>query len=318
MRRRFVAIALLLTGVLMAETLLWSDDFPYANDAALEAVYPYPFDNTFTSVTSPINVVTPGPPGYATGIDTRRVNIDYGGLFNVAQWLIAPTTRCFHFRAVWKIDAVDTVNTTIGLVNMAQLPADGTDFYGIYWDLAIRIDDPTALNLTVNGGTYPTPAYVSGYITGLLTPNAANQIDVSGFISSLTETSPGSGVYAPNADGSVIVKVNDVTVISWSGIVWNNHDSLATPVWNDFEIHPAGTMSGLRIWQCDSATIPPNDTNPCCAKPRVPGNGPPPGRTGDTPPPDPTITLPEWIRNCVCGGAVDTAADLVDVEDWSL
>src|SRR6476661_988232 len=120
----------------MAETLLWSDDFAYANDAALEAAYPYPFNNTASSVSSSINVVTPGPPGYATGIDSKRVNIDYGGLFNVAQWQMAP---------------------------------DGSDFYGIFWDLGIRIDEPTALQLTVNGGTYPAPAYSSGYVTGLLT-----------------------------------------------------------------------------------------------------------------------------------------------------
>ena len=308
----------ILRGLLVPETLLWSDDFDYPNDAALEAAYPYEFDSGVTSVSSAIDLVAPGPTGYATGIDSKGVSADYGPSFDVAQWIIHPTGRCFHFRGVWQIDTVDTINSGQSLVNMRAISDDGVDYYGQYWQLSVIISDLTALQLTVNGGNgtvgdYPTPAYTSGYVTGLLTPNAANQIDVSGFTSSLTETAP--GVFAPAADGSVVVAINGVNVMSWSGIVWNWTDSLPAMQWNLFELHPSGTFSGLRIWSCGSAVTAPTIDNsvPCC-KDATAGTG----ATGGTLPPDDRVPLPPFTSMCPGGGVGPDGNSPTFSEDWTV
>lgn len=304
----------------MSETLLWSDDFNYASHAALEAAYPYTYNSGVTGMPSSIHLVTPGPDGYATGIDSKGVSADYGPLFDVNQWMIAPTSRCFHFRGVWQIDTVDSVNAGQSLVNMAWVADDGSYFFGQYWQLSVRKSDFTELNLTVKGGdgtsgSYPTAAYTSGYVPGLLTYDAANEIDVAGYISSLTETSPGSGVYSANADGSVTVKVNGATVLSWSGVVWNWKDDVATPKWNEFEIHPSGTFSGLRVWECGTASVVDNADDICCSTGDGGNTVPTGGGQGNGAQPVMYPAIGSQIE-CAGGGLVPTQADLTFSETW--
>lgn len=282
----------------MAIVLIWEDDFDtYANQAAVEARYHYGFNESVTGFQG--RLVTPGPDGYSNGVDALDISVDYGGNIEVSHWDISPCCRCFHVRGVWQIDTVDTFNAATDVVRVSHTAEDGSDFYGLYVSLQVRIDDLTALQVVVNADGSNVS---SGYMTGLLTPNAANQIDVEGFISS----GPGVG------DGSVSVSVNGVEVYSYSGVV--AHTFPVDLRWNTVEIDQAGTFSGLRIWSCDETETPGAGDYCPCITPTPPGDTPP-GVPNDNEPPNQFPTIGQQLV-CIGGGLVPTQADLVPSELW--
>lgn len=65
-----------------------------------------------------------------------------------------------------------------------------------------------------------------------------------------------------------------------------------------------------------AATVPGDDSTPCCGS-SVDPNDPGPGGTGGALPIDPYEALQPWIPACAGGGQVDTAADLTDSESWA-
>jgi hypothetical protein len=163
------------------------------------------------------------------------------------------------------------------------------------------------------------------------------QIGPSGIIDQLSGNGGCSSVYANTTDtygaGDASSILNESYATAADADLWSN---LGGP-WSRFDIFSGASttdpaLSGgkivsninymtrglLGVTPPSPSSIPPDDSNPCCEEMPPPGTPGTPGEPGNTPPPVISETLPEWIRNCICGGAVPTAADLVDVEDWSL
>ena len=233
----------------MAERTIWSDDFDYATTAALEAAYQHSASmGTGTNVFT-VDPITPGPTGYATGCTSQHVaDVALAGNFAADSPILNPPRgRYFHVRGVWVFTYTDDFNASATLLTFAQ---NTLGFLSAYWRVNLRKSD-NAIQLVVNGTTYPTPAYTSAYTTAV-TPGSANRIDVYGYLSTLSDA--GGGVYAPNLDGSITLTVNDVQVFTHSGKVWNFEDTLSAPSWNYVKVAPAGTFSGLRIMDDDGIT----------------------------------------------------------------
>jgi hypothetical protein len=92
-------------------------------------------------------------------------------------------------------------------------------------------------------------------VTGALPTGVATDVIVQGWRSVVTETSPGSGVYAPDTDGFVEVLVDGVQVASFTGPVWNQRDDInPDPYWNQVLVRTVGAFTGWEVWD-EVATI---------------------------------------------------------------
>jgi hypothetical protein len=128
-----------------------------------------------------------------------------------------------------------------------------------------------------------------------------------------------------NEDGCVKCYLDDVLVINVTGqkvaatsVGWGSDE-------NEYDIiyiQAVGNIDDVLIANdeltCGGVTPggpPPNDSNPCC------GSGPDPTDPNPSTTPNPgnvPVPLQPWTPQCDGGGVVPSAADVVDVEVWTL
>lgn len=124
-------------------------------------------------------------------------------------------------------------------------------------------------------------------------------------------------VWVPNSDGFMSVWVDDVEVYNVSGMFlsgkneWPSNSHLP---WNQLKIGPQGTITNIRIVECDAIAEPeplpiPNPTGCPC---NIPGPGSP-----DPTPPEPPIFLPPLDPGICAGlGLVPTGDVYTPPELW--
>lgn len=124
-----------------------------------------------------------------------------------------------------------------------------------------------------------------------------------------------------NPDGYITVFVNDVAIIDEQGIPVMTDDP-DLPNWDAIAFGPMGVLDDMEVGYITDEVVEPepdpvlhNDSTPCCTS--GPGHSDPdPNSTpnhGTVP-----IPLQPWTPQCDGGGLVPSAADVPDVEVWAL
>lgn len=196
------------------------------------------------------------------------------------------------------IDSKPTHATVFGIF-IAELRYNSAPVWSLYIGGG-DFSSATRVTLYDGGGDYSPGGGTGMSATGVIDSGAWQNIKVRGEMSS----APGI------TDGWAKVFIDGVEVHSVTG--WNISNMSGNP-WNEFASYPQGDADNLCIaLTCDSGMPVTGSlidhSVPCCDSHAGGGSA-----VGPVLPP----INPDWTPECVGGGTVHTAAEIVDDEDWS-
>ena len=282
--------------------LRFSDTYTgYASDAAFEAAYDDPFLLAATSAFHVTWGLTNGPGAVPGILADNTGNIHTNGdpaTGNFTKGMLALDGNEFRARGVFD-NALE-----YGWLEWRWYKADGSDSEQIlsikagkevtgsdYGDLTVQVR-------TASGYGNITSTLFQEHLLGVVPSGVTHTWEIQTKFTTVA------------ADGYARVLIDDVEVFLFNGPIQKG----AATTLNAVHVRPGGKFTNLEVYDT-AATVPGNDSTPCCGDTVDPSDG---GSTpGDKLPEDPTVTLPPWTPDCEGGGTVPTAADIVDAEDWT-
>lgn len=293
----------------MAWRLRFSDNFTgYADQAAMEAAYtPGPFGDptgVYYVNWGATNGPDGGPGGLAAwdGVHLELVDLSRHATGQIEKALFGGLLEGREFKVVVRLDnSLDFVRI-FGF--WFDEPSAGNDDVS---DAYFRVSSGKVHSASTYGGmtvqrrSNGGPSIVTTQYSGAFPQNTPQTITIEFKLST-------------TSDGYLIVKRDSTVVHSEAGInLYVNGYDIDTQAFNWLQVSPGGKVGLIEVYDTAAAPADPDPgeltgatPEPCCGS----------GGGGTSAGPILPAIDPGWTPTCIGGGAVPTASDLTDAENW--